>query len=111
MTIQHTLFPDERPPKIARDSDPDTSHDAAAEMLPTLSTLEGFMLESFAVCGPQTANEAAEFAGILARGCANHETLRKRYTGLLAKSRITSDGKKKCNITGKLATVYRIKDD
>ena len=114
MTIQHTLFPDERPAKIARASDPETSHDAAAEMLPKLSDLESLMLIAWRQEGPQTANEAAAIAYY--RRPANQprtspETLRKRYTGLLKKQRIVADGKKRCRISGKMATVYRIKDD
>ena len=111
MTHQPTLFDDERPAKIARDSDPDTSHDAAAEMQPKLSALESRMADVWRSNGPLTANEAAEIAVLTeytqSLG-ANAETYRKRYDALLKKSRIIADGKKRCNISGKLATVYRI---
>jgi len=114
VAIQKQLFDDERPPKIARDSDPKTSHDAAAEMPPKLSALESRMESVWRQNGPLTANEAAEIA-VLTEYTetlgANHETFRKRYTGLLNKFRIVADGKKQCNVTGKLATVYRIKED
>ena len=116
--MQKTLFDDERPAKLARDSDPETSHDAAAEMLPKLSELECRLYDEFHNIGSMTANEAAQSAlrtasaePYVVRNKLNHETLRKRYTGLLAKSRIESNGKKQCRITGKLATVYRIKDE
>ena len=114
MTIQQTLFDDERPAKIARASDPDTSHDAAAEMLPKLSALESRMADVWRQNGPLTANEAADIAALTeytqSLG-ANAETYRKRYDALLKKNRIVADGKKRCRISGKLATVYRIKDD
>ena len=111
---QPTLFDDERPPKIARDSDPETSHAAAAEMLPKLSVLEQRMLWTFRSDGPCTANEAAVIAEddyLHEKVQANAETYRKRYDGLLKKSRIVADGKKQCRISGKVATVYRIKED
>ena len=111
---QQTLFDDDRPAKIARDTDPETSHDAAAEMRPTLSALESRMADVWRQNGPLTANEAADIAALteytLPLG-ANAETYRKRYDGLLKKCRIVADGKKQCRISGKMATVYRIKDD
>lgn len=114
MTHQQNLFDDERPAKIVRDADPETSHAAAADIKPKLSVLESRMESVWRQNGPLTANEAAEIAVLTeytqSLG-ANAETLRKRYTGLLKKSRIVADGKKRCNITGKLATVYRITED
>ena len=110
---QQHLFDDERPAKLARDSDPDTSHAAAADILPKLSVLEQRMLWTFRSDGPCTANEAAVIAEddyLHEKVKANAETHRKRYDALLKKSRIKADGKKRCNISGKLATVYRIKD-
>ena len=114
MTIQRQLFDDERPPKIARDSDPETSHDAAAEIKPKLGKLEERMYAGFVQESPCTANEAAEAT---AQGYhfvdphTNAETYRKRYDALLKKQRIVADGKKRCRISGKMATVYRIKED
>ena len=63
---QHTLFDDERPAKIARDSDPETSHDAAAEMLPKLGKLEARLLAAFKRW-PKTVREAADDAARLFR--------------------------------------------
>ena len=114
VTIQQTLFDDERPAKIARASDPETSHDAAAEMLPKLGLLEQRFLNVMRSEGPMTANETAEIAERWYRGTppqATCETFRKRYTGLLKKCRIVADGKKRCRISGKLATVYRLTED
>jgi len=111
--MQKTLFDDERPAKIARASDPETSQIAAYEMLPKLSVLEQRMLWAFQSSGPCTANEAAVIAEddyLYENANANAETYRKRYDALLKKCRIETDGKKKCSVTGKLATVYRIKD-
>tara|TARA_R110000824_G_scaffold69785_5_gene179598 strand:- start:380 stop:727 length:348 start_codon:yes stop_codon:yes gene_type:complete len=110
---QHTLFDDERPAKIARDSDPETSHDAAAEMQPKCGLLEARMTSVWWHNGPLTANEAAAIAVVYYANNGKphgHETYRKRYDGLLKKNRIVADGKKQCRISGKLATVYRIKD-
>ncbi len=111
---QYTLFPDDRPAKIARDTDPDTSHDAAAEMRPKLSALESRMADVWRQNGPLTANEAADIAALteytLPLG-ANAETYRKRYDALLKKCRIVADGKKQCRISGKMATVYKRTED
>ncbi len=114
VTIQQTLFDDERPAKLARDADPETSHDAAAEMLPKSGLLEARMTSIWWHNGPLTANEAAALAVVYYANNGKphgHETYRKRYDGLLKKSRIVADGKKRCRISGKMATVYRIKDD
>ena len=112
---QGTLFPDERPAKIARDSDPETSHEAAAELLPKLGRLEARLLSAFCAFNgtPATAREAAEIAYRCHR-CEPGEhteadTYRKRYTGLLKKDRIEAVGTKVCRVTGKTVTAYQIK--
>ena len=110
---QGTLFDDERPAKIARDSDPETSHTAAAELLPKLGRLEARLLSAFKKW-PKTAREAAEDASRLFN-CLSGEhtetdTYRKRYTGLLKKDRIESAGTKVCRVTGKTVTAYKLKE-
>ena len=113
MTIQQTLFDDERPAKIARASDPETSHDAAAEMLPKLGKLEARLLSAFKRW-PKTAREAADDAARLFNCLSGEhtetESYRKRYTGLLKSGRIVADGVKTCRVSGKTVTAYRIKD-
>ena len=113
---QGTLFDDERPAKIARDSDPETSHTAAAELLPKLGRLEARLLSAFRMFNgaPATAREAAEFAYRHHR-CEPGEhteadTYRKRYTGLLKKDRIEAAGTKVCRVTGKNVTAYTLKE-
>jgi len=113
VTIQQTLFDDERPAKIARASDPETSHDAAAEMLPKLGKLEARLLSAFKRW-PKTAREAADDAARLFNCLSGEhtetESYRKRYTGLLKSGRIVADGVKTCRVSGKTVTAYRIKD-
>lgn len=114
MTHQQNLFDDERPAKIVRDADPETSHAAAAEVLPKLSVLEERMYAGFVQECPCTANEAAEATAQGYRFIdpqTNYETYRKRYDALLKKRRIFVDGKKRCSVTGKLATVYKITEE
>ena len=112
-TMQKTLFDDERPAKIARASDPETSHDAAAEMRPKLGKLEARLLSAFKIW-PKTAREAADDAArlfnCLAGETTETESYRKRYTGLLKSGRIVADGVKTCRVSGKTVTAYRIKD-
>ena len=114
MTIQQTLFDDERPAKLARDADPETSHDAAAEMLPKLGRLEARLLSAFKRY-PKTAREAASDAArlfnMLEDEYTETESYRKRYTGLLKRGDVVADGKKVCRISGKTVTAYRIKED
>ena len=113
--MQKTLFDDDRPAKIARDSDPETSHDAAAEMQPKLGKLEARLLSAFKRW-PKTAREAADDAARLFNcltGVGKNtetESYRKRYTGLLKRGQIVTDGTKVCRISGKTVTAYRIKD-
>ena len=99
--------------KIARDSDPDTSHAAADEVRPKCSLLEARMVSVWWHNGPLTANEAALIAENIPYPTHNDTTAttyRKRYDALIKKDCIEADGKKKCSVTGKLVTVYRIKD-
>jgi len=116
VTHQPTLFDDDRPAKIARDSDPDTSHAAADEMLPKLGKLESRLLSAFRRW-PKTAREAADDAARLfncLEGDGKHtetESYRKRYTGLLKRGRIIADGVKTCRVSGKTVTAYKLKDE
>ena len=113
MTIQRQLFDDDRPAKLARDADPETSHDAAAEIKPKSGLLEARMTSIWWHNGPLTANEAALIAENIPYPTHNDTTAttyRKRYDALIKKDCIEADGKKKCSVTGKLVTVYRIKD-
>ncbi len=119
MAIQRKLFDDERPPKLARDTDPETSHDSAAEMLPKLGKLESRLLFAFLrICRDLRQSSAREAAEIAYRNHRNtpgekHEadSYRKRTRSLLDKGMIKADGAKVCRISGKTVTAYRIKDD
>lgn len=103
---QKTLF-DAGPvePKRARDTDPDTSHMAAAECAKTLGRAQVAMMEVFDSLLAYTAQEAA------ARCVENHggmaETYRKRVGELEAEKLIENCGIHMCRVTGKRATKYR----
>ena len=81
----------------ARASDPITSQIAAEEIAPKLGMLE---------LGEATANEVA--ARAVRNGALNHESIRKRASGLQAKLVIYQHDQRICNHTGKLAQTYRV---
>ena len=88
---------------MARSSDPVTSHESAESI--DLKATKAALLDGFDFYGTKgaTAREAA------AAGAERHmdmESVRKRYTNLLAEGKIEARGKRKCLISGKTATVY-----
>lgn len=103
---QKTLF-DAGPsvPKRARDTDPDTSHQAAAECSKTLGKAQEAMMEVFASLLAYTAQEAA--ARCVERHGGMAETYRKRVGELEAGKLIENCGSHMCRVTGKRATKYR----
>jgi hypothetical protein len=106
--IQKTLF--DRPANICRKSDPITSHQSAAETEPKLGKIQDRMLKSIAAFkSPPTANEAAEEC-VFTFGEASQETYRKRALELVRAGRIVTCGERKCEVTGKTATVYKVKE-
>lgn len=90
----------------ARVSDPVTSRIAAEEIQPKLGMLEQLFLASLTELGEGTANEIA--ANSVCNGALNHESIRKRASGLVAKLIIYQHDQRVCNHTGKLAQTYKI---
>ncbi len=103
-----TLF--DAPKRPARKRDPETSQIAAAEIEQKLNVLQQeFVSRLSKALLPMTANEVA--ADIVDRTWsqrASAESFRKRAGELVALGRIEVCGKRKCNVTGKLARVYRV---
>lgn len=91
---------------IARSTDPQTSHDAAAGVAPTLNLKQQECLKSF--IGEMTANEVAFEASLNFVGMA--ETYRKRVHELQRKGLIVACGSRLCRITGTSATAFKVKD-
>lgn len=93
-----------------RDTDPDTSREAAE--LVSLGDYKQALLAGFRQAAKRdcqaTALEAAVAANELHGGGLNQETLRKRYTNLLAANLITAYGRRRCSVTGRAATTYRL---
>jgi acyl-CoA thioesterase FadM len=92
---------------MARASDPDTSKQAAADVVIVLSRLECDFMEALKTLGVATGNEVAkEVAG---DNFARRNTIRRRASDLIAKMQIEQLEPRVCSVTGKRATVYRIR--
>ena len=109
--IQKTLSFD-TPAKLSRKSDPITSQKSAAETEPKLGPLHQSFLACLNIRGrASTANEVAGLCVKLDGGM--QETYRKRAGELASKKygcRIIECGERKCEVTGKLATTYKLKE-
>ena len=108
--MQRSLFDDIEinEPKLARDSDPDTSHAAAEELAPKLGKVQMEVLSVFRRSASSlTANEAAEVVRRSTRDNATMcETYRKRCHELERKGLLRCIGKRTCLITGKVVQHY-----
>lgn len=105
---QLTLFDIDEPERIARRTDPQTSHDAAAEQLPRIGKSQADVLAVIRrSASALTANEAAEIAR---RSTANNsrmcETYRKRLGELERKGLVRVVGVRACGVTGKRVQMY-----
>jgi hypothetical protein len=93
-----------------RATDPETSTDAAEVV--NISDYKQALLSGFRQAAKRdcqaTALEAAVAANTLHGGTLNQETLRKRYLNLLAAHLIEPYGKRRCSVTGRTATTYRL---
>lgn len=109
--IQKTLAFD-APAKLSRRSDKMTSQKSAAETEPKLGPLHKSFLACLNIRGrASTANEVAGLCAKLDGGM--QETYRKRAGELASKKygcRIVEAGERKCEVTGKTATVYKLKE-
>jgi len=90
----------------ARASDPVTSKIAAEEIAPKLGMLEQTFIDCLLELGEATANEVA--ARAVRNGALNHESIRKRASGLQSKLVIYQHDQRICNHTGKLAQTYKV---
>ena len=92
--------------RIARTSDPITSHQSAAEIEAKLGTMQSLMLSVIRHWGhPVTANEAAKECEVEFSGRA--ESYRKRTLELLRQGLIEECGFRPCQITGKNAQTFK----
>lgn len=90
----------------SRESDPQTSKDAAIEIAPTLPTLQAEFLAKLSEVGEATSNEVA--ALVAGNNFARRNTMRRRASDLIAAQRIEAVGSRVCRITHRKATVYRV---
>jgi len=90
-----------RKPPIARSTDPQTSHDAAATV--QLNDKQWSCMQ--VLTGEMTANEIGQAAATRFNGMA--ETYRKRVHELQRKQLIVACGERVCNVTGSNATIFK----
>lgn len=98
-------FPVEDRRPIARESDPQTSHDGASHIRPKLVGLRAIFHETLKALGKATANEVAA-AAVGAGLVANPESVRKRAKELVDLHWIKVVGSKPCSVTGCAADVF-----
>ena len=87
----------------SRTNDPDTSKEAITESTASLARAQ--FVRGLKICGkPSTANEIAEHAENQMK-----ETVRKRAKEVVRAELVVEFGKRKCEVTGKNATTYKLK--
>jgi hypothetical protein len=103
---QQTLFDNA---SLHRKSDPETSQMAAAELVNTgkLGHAQYYMMCAFHRYPGATAQEAALRCVEWHDGMT--ETYRKRVKELVKRGRIVEGERRRCTVTGKVATTYRAK--
>lgn len=109
--MQRTLFevPEAPEPKrkIARHSDPDTSHMAAVETEKQIGAIHAVVLQIFdEVKRPLTANEAA-LTCVAEDPRRTAETYRKRLKELADAGELEVCGQRNCAVTKKMCQEYR----
>jgi hypothetical protein len=105
--IQQTLF--DLPAKLSRKSDPITSQQSAAETEPQLNGLQSCcMIVLGRALSPRTANEIA--AECVRQYGKMAESYRKRLHELVTLGKAAECGERSCEITGKNATTFRVKE-
>jgi hypothetical protein len=116
--MNQQCFAFDTPAKISRKSDPITSQQSAAETEKELPRLHKAFYELLKfLCDfrkkPVTANEVAEQCLASFPGVANQETWRKRAGELASDeygNRIEPVGVRKCEVTGRSARTFRVKE-
>lgn len=103
------------PRKIARRTDPDTSHQAAQSIAAELSKSQTLFYETLKAWGgiPRTANEVAARAIPIDRSpiqplFRKRETLRKRAKELVDLGLIRASDSRPCMVNGNPATTYEV---
>lgn len=97
------------PPKIAREADPATSKAAAEEVKPMLGKCQQIFVQALErMLVPATASEIARVANQI-DGSKNTESYRKRAKECLEAGKIVECEPRKCAVTGKKATTYKVK--
>lgn len=95
---------------LARKTDKKTSHEAAEQLQETilwqLALTAVRTLQAHSDHGNATANEAAAYAAKVSGKM--HESIRKRFYSLEQTGRLKVIEERKCDVTGKNATAYRV---
>lgn len=94
--------------KLARRSDPQTSHQAATEIETKLNPVQTLVMECAVLSGESfTAREIAEVCKQRG-GAADTETYRKRCRELVNLNQLRELEVRTCQVTGKKATTFEV---
>lgn len=108
MSKQLDLFERYREPLVARESDPPTSKESAAEIKPKLSAIKTKLVQMAGITGDAefTAREIAEAVKAVFPE-TEAETLRKRVRELVNDGEFVETAARPCRFTGKPAMAFR----
>lgn len=89
------------PHRLARTSDPQTSHDAAASIVPHLPRLQRQALEAVAMTPGRTATELARLHGV-----PDPRVFNRRLTELARQGLVVRGPVRRCSVTGRSAATW-----
>jgi len=89
------------PRSLARSTDPETSHRAAAEIAPTLRGRQAWALGQVRANPGRTANELARLAGL-----SDPRTLNRRLCELRTQGLVKNTHARRCEVSGRQCMVW-----
>jgi len=90
---------------VARRSDPDTSHDAAASVT-RISECQHEIVQALSVCGPQSDSSIASFINVPGRERWSDAGIRTRRKELVGMGKVKDSGERVTLLTGRKSIVW-----
>lgn len=94
---------------LARQSDPETSHEAAVIVAPKLSALKQVLIEVLTALGPSTMGEVEQHLIDRGETAKRAESIRKRKIALVREGFLEVCGTRPCSVSGVVCEVVRVK--
>jgi hypothetical protein len=95
--------------QLARQSDPETSHEAAVIVAPKLSALKQVLIEVLTTLGPSTMGEVEQYLIDRGETTKRVESIRKRKIALVREGLIEVCSTRACTVSGVRCEVVRVK--